>query len=181
MSIRRGLIPVLVVIAGCAWLVFCDWLRHRSGQRNRSAAIVIGTTYLKAIGAVGLAVCVIVSIALLVGGSRGKEPQHAVLVYLKLANDGFGTWQDIDQIAALEDGLEAALRAVRVGEFDGDEFGQGYCTLFLYGANADRLFDAIVQPLHEFSARAGSYVIRRYGEPGAREERSELTYTQEAE
>jgi hypothetical protein len=50
-------------------------------------------------------------------------------------------------IRALADGMRAAISELNVGVFDGDDFGSDECTLFLYGPDADRLFQAIWPPL----------------------------------
>lgn len=103
----------------------------------------------------------------------GSE-QQAVLIYVKLAAEGLGDKADFDRCVELEDQLEAAIEHAQAGEFDGDEFGAGYCTVYTYGPDADRLFAALSDVLRVWAAPAGSYVVKRYGEPGAREERIDL-------
>src|ERR1043166_8430183 len=90
--------------------------------------------------------------------------EHAVLVYLRLSDGAFGSDDQRARILELEERMEAAINNAGVGEFDGDEFGMGECTLFMYGPDADQLF-ATVKPLLESSpdARRG-YAIKRYGD-----------------
>ena len=91
--------------------------------------------------------------------------EQAVMVHLRLSDDGFGSDDDRAAILALEDALDEAVSSTSVGEFDGDEFGEGECILFLYGPDADRLF-SVIKPLLESTAIAsGGYAVKRYGEP----------------
>jgi hypothetical protein len=39
--------------------------------------------------------------------------------------------------------MQQAIEEAAAGEFDGDEFGDGKCVLFMYGPDADRLFGVI--------------------------------------
>jgi hypothetical protein len=74
----------------------------------------------------------------------------------------------------IEDRLIEAIDRAGVGEFDGNEIGSEGATLFMYGADADRLF-AVVEPvLRSASLPAGSHALIRYGVPGAEVRRVEL-------
>ena len=44
---------------------------------------------------------------------------------------------------SLEDRPESAIEQGDLGEFDGDEFGPGIVTLYMYGADAEKLFAGI--------------------------------------
>jgi hypothetical protein len=70
----------------------------------------------------------------------------------------------MDAIHALSAKLEQVIKAKHLGLFDGDEFGQGECTLYMYGPDADVLFAAI-EPLLRSSplTKAGS-ATKRYGD-----------------
>ena len=57
--------------------------------------------------------------------------ENAVLVFLKLSDSEFGTEEERDRIHALSDELHRAIEASNAGEFDGDEFGEGQCELFM--------------------------------------------------
>lgn len=102
-----------------------------------------------------------------------KEPEHSFIVTLKLSDDKYGSETDRDSIHQFSDQLEAAIESACVGEFDGDEFGEGICNLYMYGPDADALF-AVVDALFKASPLAkGAKGIKRYGEaadPNAREE-----------
>jgi hypothetical protein len=95
--------------------------------------------------------------------------EQAVIVKLKLRSDS-----EVQQIHELEDKLISAIKKASAGEFDGDEFGEGTCTLYMYGPSAERLFDATIQTLREYPAAKGSYLLKRFGKPGAKQDRVEL-------
>ena len=99
---------------------------------------------------------------------------HAVIAHLPLSNGDMGTEEERDVIFLLEDRLSAAIERAGAGEFDGNEFGAGECVLYMYGPDADRLYDTIVPHLQMAAAARGGYAIKRYGEatdPSAREVR----------
>ena len=81
--------------------------------------------------------------------------------------------RDLGPMFALEERLEETIRAASVGEFDGNEIGtDGDATLYMYGANADRLFAAIKPVLEGASFMNGAKVVLRYGsafEPNVQE------------
>jgi len=102
---------------------------------------------------------------------------QAVVVHIPLSDDEFGAEDEREAIFELEDRLIAAIEEAEAGEFDGNEFGGGECTLYLYGPDADALFTAVEPALREFGPARGGYVIKRHGsvyEEGAPEERVEL-------
>lgn len=103
--------------------------------------------------------------------------EHAVIVTVKLSGSWFGKRKDRAAAMQLANELERALASSEEDEFDGDEYGGGECTYYMYGADADRLF-ARVEPILRASALAkGGHAIKRYGEASdmdAREERIEL-------
>ena len=97
--------------------------------------------------------------------------EHCVRVTFDLGVPGFGEAAERDAIHAFTDLLATAVEAAEVGAFDGDEFGAGECSLFMYGPDADRLF-AVVHPLlTAWPLARGGVAIRRYGPPGAPERR----------
>lgn len=102
----------------------------------------------------------------------GKTPldqaqsEQAVLVHL----DGTGLpdhiYQECD-LVTIEDKLIEVLERERLGEFDGDEVGPGQTTLFMYGPDAERLFDGIEETLRGYPLCQGARVEIRRGGPGA--------------
>ena len=101
--------------------------------------------------------------------------EHCVKVYLKLSNEN-GTSEEMDAIHELSDALEEAIEENEAGEFDGDEFGGGECTLYMYGPDADKLFETIRKPLKASPLAKSGYVLKRYGPPadGVKEVRVDL-------
>jgi hypothetical protein len=93
--------------------------------------------------------------------------EEALLVEIKLADEGFGSPEEQKSLSALATRLMSAI--AEIGEFDGDEFGRGQCTMYLYGESADRLFEAAYPVLKDYPAEPGSRVIRRYGPKGSNE------------
>jgi len=43
----------------------------------------------------------------------------------------------------------------RVGEFDGNEFGEGECVWYMYGPDADALYRAVEGIIREAATQAG--------------------------
>ena len=98
---------------------------------------------------------------------QSRPPEHAVLVQFAYGST------DLSRLFALEDRLEAAIDAVRAGEFDGNEVATDGSdgTLYMYGPDADTLF-AVVRPILEATDfMLGARVRLRYGPPedGVRE------------
>ncbi|MCT2587912.1 hypothetical protein [Actinophytocola gossypii] len=99
--------------------------------------------------------------------------ENAVIVHFKLSDDDFGSGYERDEVRALGRKIENALRAAGIGELDGDEFGGGEAALFLYGPDANALYESISTLLRNNTIRP-DYVILRYGEaddPVAKERR----------
>lgn len=101
-----------------------------------------------------------------------------MIVHLALAGGEMGSPDERATIMKLQDEISAAIDAAGVGEFDGDEWGGNECVLYLYGEDADRLFDAVHSVIAKLPPRSGSYAIKRRGEasdPNAKEERVTLS------
>ena len=94
--------------------------------------------------------------------------QQAVLVHL----DGTGLPDHIyreGDLATIEDRLIEVLEREGLGEFDGNEVGPEQTTLFMYGPNAERLFEVIEQTLRAYPLCQGARVEIRLGGPGAQQ------------
>jgi hypothetical protein len=107
--------------------------------------------------------------------SRGKELpsimsqpmyRNALLVHLKLSDNEFGTKEEFHRIEDLCDDLKVAIDAHNAGVFDGNEFGQGEATLYMYGPDADVLFSVVEPVLKGSPLTMGAWAIKRYGEIG---------------
>lgn len=95
--------------------------------------------------------------------------EQAVIVNIRLTSGDMGNPEERKRIVALEEQLAAAIKESGAGDFDGDEFGNGFCTIYMYSPSADRLFTVVQPVLKKFHAPAGSYLIKRYGKPGAKQ------------
>jgi len=93
--------------------------------------------------------------------------EHAVIVNLPAHQVGL----DLDTI---EDPLIAAIGASGIGEFDGNAIGPDGAVLYMYGADADALFEVVGPVPAGIDLPAGSYAVKRYGPPGATEARVNL-------
>jgi hypothetical protein len=90
--------------------------------------------------------------------------EQAVIAYLPLTEGPFGSERECEAIADLVGLLHQAIDHHGMGEFDGDEFGGGRCVLYMYGPDADRLFDVVEPILKTAPSALGGFVIKRYGE-----------------
>lgn len=91
------------------------------------------------------------------------EPvEHAVIVHFQYGS------VNLSPLHELEDRVEAAIEAHGVGEYDGHEIAIDGSDglLYMYGPDADVLFET-VRPVLETSAfMRGANVLKRYGPPG---------------
>ena len=96
--------------------------------------------------------------------TKGGEEQ-AVLVHL----DGQGLSAEVYErydLVTIDDQLTAVLEGKGLGDYDGDEIGEGGATLFLYGPDAERLFAAIEPTLRAYPLCRNARVVIRRGGPG---------------
>ena len=93
-----------------------------------------------------------------------------VAVHFKLSTSGqFGSSEERAMVHRFSDSLASVIEDQQIGVFDADEYGNGEGALFMYGPNADRLFEVVYPLLSTWSPLKGGYAIKRYGVP----ERSE--------
>ena len=85
-----------------------------------------------------------------------------------------GEKEERDRIVALQRQLSDAIENSSAGELDGDEWGGGTCTIYMYGRSAERLLSLTWPILKEFRASAGSYLITRCGDSDEEERRIPL-------
>jgi hypothetical protein len=78
--------------------------------------------------------------------SEKNDSEQALVIKLKLQTQ-LGSPQERTRIFDLEDRLQQAIEELGVGEFDGDEFGDAECSLYLYGSDANRLFEGVVKKI----------------------------------
>ncbi len=100
-------------------------------------------------------------------GAASPVADHAVIVHFNYGST------DLSRLFELEGKLEAAITAAKAGEYDGNEIAVDGSdgTLYMYGPDADRLFQ-VVEPILKITPfMSGAKVTVRYGPPtdGVRE------------
>jgi hypothetical protein len=96
-------------------------------------------------------------------------PKDCIAAYFKLSAPNFGTIDEMNEIHTFAGKLAEAIEASGLGVYDGDEFGEGECGLFMYGPDADRLFEVVYPLLSSWEKMRGGQIIKRYGEPSRSE------------
>jgi hypothetical protein len=97
--------------------------------------------------------------------------EQAIIITIPLHSGDMGDAEEHKHILALENELSAAIKDSGAGEFDGDEFGKGVCTIYMYGPSAERLSSVALPILKKFHPPSGSSLIKRYGKPGSKQDR----------
>ncbi len=89
------------------------------------------------------------------------EDSHAVIVRFRYGST------DLSPLYQLEYELKSAIDAARAGEYDGHEIeadgSEGY--LYMYGPDADHLFEAVRPTMQASSLLSGAVATVRYGPP----------------
>jgi hypothetical protein len=85
-----------------------------------------------------------------------------------------GSNEEVEHLYKLEAELIKAIEHARAGEYDGNEIGDTTFTMYAYGPSADKLFDVARPILMKYPLPSGSRALKRYGKPGAKEERIPL-------
>jgi len=104
-------------------------------------------------------------------GKPATEQEQAVIVWIRLADDDSGSTEEREHFFKVEDEVLRAVENSGAGEYDGNEIGEGFFKLYTYGPSAERLWDIIVPVLKQFQIPSGSYVVKRYGRPGSKQDR----------
>jgi hypothetical protein len=97
--------------------------------------------------------------------------QQALIITIPLTNGGK---DEKRRLLKLEDEVINAINRSRAGEYDGNEEGDATFTMYAYGPSADKLFDVVQPVLAKYRLPPGSEAVKRYGKPGAQEERIPL-------
>jgi hypothetical protein len=87
-----------------------------------------------------------------------RIPMASVRVRFALDDPKFGSNSERLRLHRFTDKLDEVLAAARVGEYDGDEFGEGECTLFMYGPDPEAIYRAIEPVLRKSSFLLGAKV-----------------------
>jgi hypothetical protein len=101
--------------------------------------------------------------------------EQALIITIPLHSGKTGNAEERNKrLYALEDQLIVAIKESGAGEYDGNEIGEGVFTIYIYGPSAERLFSVVGPILKTFRPPAGSYLIKRYGKPGSKQDRVAL-------
>jgi hypothetical protein len=101
-----------------------------------------------------------------VAAARADESEQAVLVYLDVTDLPQQVYENYD-LATIEDRLIEVINANGLGEFDGNEIGPTEAILFMYGPDAELLYQGIEATLRGYPLCQGARVVIRHGGPGA--------------
>lgn len=85
-------------------------------------------------------------------------PTASVRVSFALDDPKFGSRSERQRIHRFTAKLDAALATARVGEYDGDEFGEGECILFMYGPDPEAIYRTIEPVLRKSTFLQGAKV-----------------------
>ena len=92
------------------------------------------------------------------------DGEHAVVLHVRLTEgEWYGTRAERDQVVELEERLEARLQDAGVGELDGDEFGGEKVVIWMYGPDAERLWEVAEPLVRAFPLRPAFAVLRAGG------------------
>ena len=91
--------------------------------------------------------------------------EHAIIITAPLHLPPFGSDSERLAMARLGDELYALITKSNVGEYDGNEFGNGQCKHYMYASDADKLFEIISPILQATNFAKGSKLVKRYGGP----------------
>jgi hypothetical protein len=112
---------------------------------------------------------------------QALDAYHCVRICLNWAEEGAGKTSGVifDLEARFWDALgqhgeEYPHPDRGVGAYCGKDWITHLAVMVLYGRDADRLLDVVMPILRQVPLPAGSYLVKRFGGPDAREERINL-------
>jgi len=97
--------------------------------------------------------------------------EQAVVITIPFHSGKAGNADELKRLYALEDQLIVGIKESGAGEYDGNEIGEGVFTIYIYGSSAERLFVVVRPILKKFRPPTGSFLIKRYGKPGSKQDR----------
>ncbi|PIT87205.1 MAG: hypothetical protein COU31_04135 [Candidatus Magasanikbacteria bacterium CG10_big_fil_rev_8_21_14_0_10_40_10] len=103
----------------------------------------------------------------LLGGNQLKQTDSNPVEQAVIVNFSYLGGTDLSQFFQLEEELESAINTNNVGEYDGNEVATdgSHGTLFIYGTDADKLFDVVSPILKKAKSIKDITVTVRYGPP----------------
>lgn len=107
-----------------------------------------------------------------------KQREEALLVCLSVQPGKSDTDKGFDALMEIENIFRDILEVERIGYVDGHEFmtspDEETITFFLYGPNADMLYEVVEPIFHLLPKLPGSYVLKQYGSKNKKEQMIEL-------
>ena len=94
------------------------------------------------------------------------ESEQAVLVYLKAHGLPAHVYQECD-LGTIGGRLREVIKRECLGLFDGNGIGSDEAVLYMYGADAERLFGGVEATLRAYPLCQGARVVIRRGGVGA--------------
>jgi hypothetical protein len=94
------------------------------------------------------------------GARKGGGYATEITISLKLSGPDFGTEPERETILDLKHLLEEKLQAEQLGEIDGEEFGDGECSIFVH-TNSPEEAETVVRRFLTAETRSLGYALAR--------------------
>ena len=101
---------------------------------------------------------------------QALQVDHSVQIFLQFPRNALDDERKLDAVFDLEEILEEIVEKTGIGNFDGNEFCDDTVTFFIYGPDADKIVENLYPIVSRISYLPGSYIVKRYGDYGSREE-----------
>lgn len=92
--------------------------------------------------------------------------KQGVIITIRLGESDEPEEKEFSAIQNLEEQIESVIPTN--SGVDGDDFGDGECTIYVYGPSADKIWEVIESTLRE-SVFPSMEIMLQYGEPGAQD------------
>jgi len=106
--------------------------------------------------------------------SSNGSVEQALIITITIGEAKPVVREEVQKLFELEEELRKAIEDSRVGEYDGNEISSGTFTMYAYGPSAEKLLTVAMPVLTKYRLPLGSHAMKRYGKPGAKEERIPL-------
>lgn len=103
-----------------------------------------------------------------------RRPQQALILTLRLADETTSHTVLHERLQRVDRALRAAIEQGREGEVEEPVAAGVDCVYTCYGEDADRLLDIAQAGLRDVPLLPGSHAVRRFGPPGAPQERTDF-------
>ena len=94
--------------------------------------------------------------------------EHCVLIVLQFPKGKLDEREALDAVFELEHILSEVIELAKVGRCDGNEFcespDESSVTFFIFGSDADKIYESISPILAKLPSLPGSYVLKQYND-----------------